>query len=193
MIPMSKKELRGKVKRALAEAGSVSASKAGHAITRRVTACDAWSNASTVALFSSLPDEIETEPLWVCAQRDLKKVAFPRMSSQSNLEFALVESPEDLVGGRYGILEPSAGCPQVSLTESDLIIVPGLAFDRGGGRLGRGAGYYDRALARAGGSKGRPRLCGVGFAVQLLDEVPMTLLDVRMDAIATEEELIWIR
>ncbi len=93
---------------------------------------------------------------------------------------------------RHGIREPVAG-ERIALDSIGAVLVPGLAFDRSGDRLGRGAGFYDRFLARiAAGSDraGRARLIGVSFACQIVDRVPRDDHDIAMDALVTEEGLI---
>ena len=114
------------------------------------------------------------------------------MRRAENLEFAPVEDFEGLVSGRYGVREPGPDRLARSVAANALVLVPGLAFDRQGGRLGRGAGYYDRALADLRRRLDQTTVIGVGFAIQLIDRVPMTSSDERVDAILTEEALAWV-
>jgi 5-formyltetrahydrofolate cyclo-ligase len=104
----------------------------------------------------------------------------PRCAA-GRLEFAPVERWEDLRPGRYGVLEPASEA--LVLGPADLVVVPGLAFDLAGHRLGRGAGYYDRTFA---GRSRRPRLVGFAHAFQLLDAVPHGAGDCAVDAVVTE-------
>jgi 5-formyltetrahydrofolate cyclo-ligase len=99
------------------------------------------------------------------------------------LEFAAVDDLATLETGRFGVLEPGAASSPVELTPSDLVFVPGVAFDRDGGRLGRGGGHYDRAFPSAPSA---PVLVGVGFSLQLIERVPMGPLDRRVDGVITE-------
>ncbi len=117
----------------------------------------------------------------------------PRAAGGGALEFCEVLHWEDLHPGRYGVPEPPEGAKRVSLARSAVVVVPGVAFDRRGGRLGRGQGFYDRALRAA---RGEPRGEGagpfvVGLAVssQLLEEVPVESHDESMDAVVTEREI----
>lgn len=158
----------------------------GEAISDQLTGWSGWHRASAVALFATLRGEVDTRPLIQLVLREGKRLAFPRMVAGSTLEFAVVEDFESLQPGRYGVFEPDRRCPALSMGGSDVVCVPGLAFDRSGGRLGRGAGYYDRALAELGGNRGRPQIIGVGFARQIVESVPMHSLDVRMDGVVTE-------
>lgn len=103
---------------------------------------------------------------------------------------ALVEPGAGFVVRQFGIPEPGDDAPAVDAREIDLIVVPGLAFDEAGGRLGRGAGYYDRFLEgledveRPGGD--RPRAVGLGFEAQIVASVPREPHDRLLDAVVTE-------
>ena len=81
--------------------------------------------------------------------------------------------------------EPAAHCAEVPLNRLDLVLVPGVAFDARGGRLGRGKGFYDRLLAAVRGTK-----CGVAFDEQIVDAVPNGPLDIRLNCILTPTRLI---
>ena len=107
----------------------------------------------------------------------------------NELQVFLLESLDELAAGTYGILEPrpelrALPSRRVEAGQIDLVMVPGVAFDRRGGRLGHGKGYYDRFLPRL-----RPDVLAVGvaFECQLLGEVPMLPSDVFMDRVITEE------
>jgi 5-formyltetrahydrofolate cyclo-ligase len=168
--------------------GAAIAEKAGEAVAEHISASSVWREASTVALFSTLKGEVDTAPLIQLARSDGKRMLFPRTVPGFSLEFACVEDAGRLRQGRYGVLEPPSGCATQALTSDVVVFVPGLAFDRGGGRLGRGAGYYDRTFAATKSNRGRPQLIGVGFAIQIVESVPVTSVDVRMDRIVTDNE-----
>ena len=85
-----------------------------------------------------------------------------------------------MVTGQFGIREPAARCPEIPLSRLDLILVPGVAFDWHGRRLGRGKGFYDRLLAGTRGVK-----CGIAFDEQMVNEVPAGSLDARMNFMMT--------
>lgn len=82
--------------------------------------------------------------------------------------------------GQFGIREPKASCAEIPLERLGLILVPGVAFDLHGRRLGRGRGFYDRLLPEIRGVK-----CGVAFDEQMVDTVPAGRLDMRMDFVLT--------
>ena len=154
------------------------------AATDNLARLSEFSGARALAIYAALPDELSTLALFRRALDAGKRLALPRVLGQGALEFAWVRDFEDLRPGRYGVPEPPSESVLVSLAEMDLIVVPGIAFDRGGGRLGRGGGYYDRALAVLG----TPRPFVIGFATseQLVPEVPREVFDERVDAVVTE-------
>ncbi len=94
-------------------------------------------------------------------------------------------SREELVPGAFGVMEPRDSAIAADGSPFDLILVPGMAFDRSGGRLGRGKGYYDRYLAAASGFK-----AGVCFDDQVVGEIPREAHDVPMDALVTPSGII---
>lgn len=148
-----------------------------------------------MALYASLPGEVATTALVEMGWAEGRRILLPRVVAGGDLVFVEHLPDVPLVGGAFGVLEPPEQARVVDLDEAELILVPGLAFDRCGGRLGRGAGYYDRALAGIGLQAGRratadragimPRTMGVAFDLQLVDGVPMDEQDVRMEAVVS--------
>jgi len=112
-----------------------------------------------------------------------KEVYLPRTNKvEKRLSFHRITSLRELVLGVFEIPEPSPNCQQIDISDLEVILVPGLAFDKKKGRLGYGGGYYDRALANFKGLK-----VGVAFSFQIVDELGLEEHDVRMDFILTEE------
>lgn len=185
-LDAQKKRLRQAMAQRLASIPVHEALAAGEAISSRLENWSSWRSSSVIALFATLPGEIDTQPLIELARRDGKRLLFPRMLAGRTLEFAVVEKIGSLRPGRYGVLEPDSRCPARTMRADTIVFVPGRAFDREGGRLGRGAGYYDRALAGCGDRSGRPRFIGVGFESQVVSFVPMSSFDTRMDSVVTE-------
>lgn len=174
-------------------ASDVSRLPAGRALAERISRSPVWRQAERLVLFASRTDEIPLEVLLATAVADVRPLLLPRMVGDSDLEFAVVDDLANLRAGRFEVLEPPADASSSELAAGDLVLVPGLAFDRKGGRLGRGVGYYDRALARTARSDRRPLLIGVGFSFQLIEQVPMDDHDVRMDGVANESTFIVFR
>lgn len=159
---------------------------ASEAACSRLAGLPQLDGARCVALFASLPDEPSTQPLFELLRiRDLRCL-LPRTTDARQLEFCQVPRWEDLQSGRYGVSEPPADSVVVSLEEADIVVVPGVAFDASGGRLGRGGGYYDRALARIE----RPFVVGFALEGQVVEEVPRGELDQLVDAVVTERRVL---
>ncbi len=159
------------------------AEAAGRDVAARLAGCPAFLAARRVALYAALPDELPTRIVFQAALERGCCALFPAVEGERRLVFRPLERWEDLRPGRYGVLEPPKAGPAVRLTESDLVLVPGVAFDADGHRLGRGGGCYDAAFPPGASA---PLLYGVGFEFQLVDAVPHGSRDRRMDAIVTE-------
>lgn len=183
-----KRGLRRKMLARLASLSLDRRAEAGQAAVAYLIESLEFQSASRVALFASLDDEIATRPLFEAAGRAGKRRLLPRVVRHAGLEFAELDLWEELVPGRYGVPAPPAERTAVPLEREDLAIVPGLAFDRAGGRLGRGKGYYDRTFPP--GCEQVPRLFGLAFGFQVLEEVPMGPGDRRVAAIVTEKGLL---
>jgi 5-formyltetrahydrofolate cyclo-ligase len=158
--------------------------RAGVAAARAGERHRAFLRARHVALYAALGDELPTRPLFEAVCRSARAPVLPRILPSGSIAFQVVRAWEELVRGAFGVLEPSASAPSVRLSSADLVFVPGLAFDRRGGRLGRGGGYYDRALQTL--SDDMPTVCGLAYACRLVEHVPMGALDVRVDAFLSE-------
>jgi len=133
-----------------------------------------WQSSGMIASYAALVGEPEVLDPW---PQD-KRIALPRVLGE-DLQFHWVASRAELQPGRFGILEPAADAP-IAGNDFDLILVPGLAFDLRGGRLGRGKGFYDRFLSTACGLR-----AGVCFEDQIEGEVPVEPHDLRMDFVIT--------
>ena len=136
--------------------------------------------AQTIMAYYSLPDEVNTHALIDELVAEGKTVLLPKVTGADTMELHRYTGRADLQEGAYHILEP-VGEPFTDLSAIDLILVPGLAFDAAGHRLGRGRGYYDRFLH----SKNRPYCVKIGvcFDFQKVDEVPVDAHDIAMDKV----------
>ena len=187
-LDADKNQLRQSMMRMLESVSAHDALAAGEAISVRMASWSNWRSTSVIALFATITGEVDTRPLFERAWREGKQLLLPRMLESRTLEFAVVDDIGSLHPGRYGVLEPGRRCPALPVPSDAIIFVPGRAFDRAGGRLGRGAGYYDRALAACVTRSGRPRFIGLGFERQIVPSVPMNPLDMRMDGLMTERD-----
>jgi 5-formyltetrahydrofolate cyclo-ligase len=164
---------------------------ASAAITARIVALPSFAAARTVLLTLSFRSEWDTLPLIGIALAAGKNVAAPRVNRATRmLELhALVDPPRDLVVGAYGIPEPSPGAEAVAPESIDWVLVPGVAFDQAGRRLGYGGGYYDRLLPLLDRAS---RVAGA-FDVQLVDRVPSAPHDIRVGVIVTESRTLIVK
>lgn len=158
------------------------------AITRRLLCLKAFREAETVFAYRSVGSEVATGALIRTALRAGKRVALPVSLERSRgLVFRQIRSLDhDLVPGLAGIPEPKRTCPAIAAREADIVIAPGIAFDEYGWRIGAGAGFYDRFLAKI------PWVSRIGlaFEAQMVSGVPHNDLDERLDMIVTEKRVI---
>ena len=141
-----------------------------------------WRRSKSVLLFAPLSDEPNIRSLLELGLAEGKSVAIPGYveASASYAAFQIRDSVHDLVPGRFQVPEPRMGCPPMALNQLDLILVPGVAFDLNGRRLGRGKGFYDRLLSEVRGV-----CCGVLFEEQLVPQIPVEPHDVRLNCLVT--------
>jgi 5-formyltetrahydrofolate cyclo-ligase len=145
-----------------------------------------FAEARIVALYAPIHNEVETAQVLHAALASAKVVLFPAVCP-GGLEFRRILNPAAMRRGHFGIPEPDAACPVHSPEEADLIVVPGVAFDLSGRRIGYGKGYYDNALHRL---ERKGRLVGFCYDFQLVEEIAGEPHDVRMDLIITERRVI---
>ena len=186
---MTKAELRGRARQLLREMPAAERAAAEAEIAVRVWTVPEVAAARRLLLFADLPEEVPTNAIAVEAWRRGLDVIYPRIVAETRaLSLHSVESLERLEPGEYGIRQPDRACERVNVGEIDAVLVPGLAWDRAGQRLGRGAGYYDRLFAAP---EWRGFRCGVFFAAQEAPGgIPPDPWDVRLDAVVTERE-VW--
>lgn len=146
-------------------------------------------SAHTILFFAPMPDELD---VWLLLQKFLgtKKIcALPYFDSATQIYSArrIRNLEDDIIVGKFGIREPNSNHEEISLDKFDLVLVPGLAFDADGNRLGRGRGFYDRILSSASGVK-----CGVAYDFQLVEKIPVESHDAKVDFISTPSRCLKI-
>ena len=137
-------------------------------------------NADTLLIYSALPDEVPTQSLIDELVAQGKTVLLPRVVNDTDMELRQYTGTQDLQVGAFGILEPT-GELFTDYEKIDVAVIPGMAFDKEGHRLGRGKGYYDRFLRLLSNTY----KIGICFSWQLVDEVPTDEHDILMDQIMT--------
>jgi 5-formyltetrahydrofolate cyclo-ligase len=148
-----------------------------------------WQAAKSVLFYAPLPGELDIWPLVAEAWRTGRTIGLPRfVRGTGGYEACVVRDLDTGIRlGHFGIREPAEGDAASMLKRLDLVLVPGVAFDLLGRRLGRGKGYYDRLLAKLDGTK-----CGVAFDQQIVHEVPVARQDQRMDCVLTPARWICV-
>lgn len=144
-------------------------------------------SAGIILFFAPLATEIDIWPMLEEAVGEGKTVALPwfNPATQSYVARQVTDLATDLVTGKFGVREPAESCPEIPLEAFHLVLVPGLAFDLAGRRLGRGKGYYDRLLQAAGGIK-----CGICHTLQLTPQIPAEPHDAKVQFILTPDRLV---
>ena len=150
-------------------------------IEQQVLARAEYRNADTVFCFVSYGGEPETRGILEDVLKQGKKLAVPRCMENGVMEAVLLERPDDLEAGMYGIMEPRAGLPTVSFEEIDFAVVPALAYTPDGERLGQGGGYYDRFMAETNAFT-----CGICYRQFVVDHVPTEHFDRKVQAVVCE-------
>lgn len=157
-------------------------------IQERVLHFSPYLLSAAVALYSPIGNEVRTEGIRDDALAAGKKVFYPRLGSEGNLDLVRVESAGELREGRYGILEPTGDKIMTKQDQQGLVVfVPGLAFDLQGNRLGRGKGWYDRVLEKL---REGAKFVALAYEFQLVEEVPAEGWDRRVHQIITERRII---
>jgi len=184
----SKADLRATVRATLATISSEARQGASHTACARLMQLPAFESAAVVMLFMPLKDEVDLLPLALRCFQMGKTVCVPRVNWERRDMIAVeVMSFDDHVMevDEHGVRSPRDGRPVVVNT-IDLVVVPGVAFDAQGNRLGRGGGYYDRFLKRLATSTAT---IGLAFDQQIVDEVPVDERDIRVDMVVTDRRL----
>lgn len=140
--------------------------------------------ANVILAYMPLPDEVDIQPLIESLSAANKRILLPEVVSDNEIVLREHHSKSDLKRGAFGILEPT-GKIFTDYSLLDVILVPGMAFDSKGNRLGRGKGYYDRFLAKVQAESATlPHLIGVCFPFQIVEEVPTNEFDHPVDRLA---------
>ena len=160
----------------------------GRSILTQLVDFEPYLHASCLASYVAIGNEVETRPLIDHALGHGKSIFCPKLSAVSEAEFARLWSMNELVAGPAGAAEPVGNS---GLADADcgslLVIVPGVAFDCRGNRLGRGGGWYDRALRQL---QSRGLFVGLAYDFQVVGSVPTEYWDVKVHYVVTETRII---
>lgn len=183
-IRAEKHALRELIQAKLAALEAAEVAEKSRAAVRRLPDVPEFQRARSVLAFVSMAGEVDTHELIRAGLREGRRVCVPWFDRQRR-EYATVEIRDfdrDLVPGHYGILEPRE--KRTEDRPCEVALVPGLAFDAKGHRLGRGKGYYDKLLAGYRGTK-----LALTFEVQVVACVPVWATDVAMDVVVTDQRV----
>jgi len=144
-----------------------------------------YQNAKVIAMYKNLKSEVSTDALIDYSLNVGKIIALPRVTNDS-LSFYKITNDSKLIKSNFGVQEPISNDNDYIYPDNiDLIIIPGVCFDKNKNRLGFGKGYYDKYLENT-----KIKRIGICFTEQLVDEIPITENDIKMDLIITDKEII---
>ena len=146
-----------------------------------------FSRAKVLALYAPIHNEVDTLEVLAEALAASKAVLYPAVSGQQLSFRRVIEQRNELQKGAFRIAEPIASCAVYDPREADLIVIPGIAFDLRGRRIGYGKGYYDKTLHAI---EGQGKLVGFCFDFQLVEDIADEPHDVKMDMLITEKRVI---
>ncbi len=184
---MPKRELRHELRRKLAAISAEELQRRSAAACRLLCETKEYRRAEVVMLFLSTPQEVDTTQLALQAWADDKRVLAPRVAwdQRRMLPIEIQSLASGVEDGYMGVREPLEGLP-VPVADIDLVVVPGLAFDEEGNRLGRGRGFYDRFLSHP---DFRGVSCALALEDQVVDAIPIGPSDVRVDMLVTDQKV----
>ncbi len=187
---MNKIELRKKCKDIINGTPPEKFREWGEEIAAVIFNSDEWKSSEVVFVFVSLKNEVDTYPMLFGALESGKKLCVPRITGDGMMEAVEIKKLSELESGKFGILEPISSCPSVKKEQIDLMLLPCLAADENGGRLGKGGGFYDRFCEKTDCRK--IILCPEALMMKN-GEIIMQEHDVAADAVATQTRMIKAR
>ncbi|MEG2857710.1 MAG: 5-formyltetrahydrofolate cyclo-ligase [Clostridia bacterium] len=153
-------------------------------ILEDVLKLEEYKAAKTIFTYLSVGCEVDTRRLIEQALQDGKRVAIPRVISRGEMEAVLITGKDELVAGQYDIPTARDGAQVIPPSEIELAVVPAVAFDVRGNRLGHGGGYYDRYLSNT-----RAFMLGLARDCQIVEEIPAQMHDVPVDSVVSDGKI----
>lgn len=175
-----KKYIRDEIRKLKSALSDFEKNKASESVFSRLIKMNEWDKAKNILLYYSLPDELQTNIFF--EKITDKKFFLPKI--EGNDLIVLPYKKNKLTKGTFSILEPE-GDTGINIDILDIIVVPGVAYDKELNRLGRGKGYYDKLLSFCKALK-----IGICYDLQLIDKVPTETHDIKMDIIITPTKII---
>jgi 5-formyltetrahydrofolate cyclo-ligase len=186
-VLQAKREARSRARVARNGIETADRATAAEQLARLLLSLPDIANARTVLAYAALPSELDpARAVWMLRRRGVR-IAYPRIEAPGVLGMHYVDHEVELVPGPFGLAQPSEHASHVAHELIDAIIVPGVAFDEQGNRLGYGGGYYDRLLPMC--RTGCTRI-GVAFDSQVVACIPAEDHDAQMDLVVTPMRVI---
>ncbi len=184
---MSKSEQRARALRSRRSLSSEEIGSLSDAVARRFLELPEFKEARVVATYIAKADEVQTSGIVAASLAAGKTLIVPRADPATGaLSFVPIGSMAELSPGHFGVLEPRPGAGEVPLGAADVVVIPVVAWDEKGHRLGYGKGYFDRALSSHPG----PLRVGLALEAQKAPTLPQSPNDVPLDVIATEARVL---
>lgn len=182
---LSKKQLRKELRQRRQTLGQPIQLAAAAAVSDHIRQLPGWARARSIGLYLANDGEVDTTPLSTLCRRRGMQVFLPVINRDTSLSFAEWTPEAELTANRFGIGEPPPSAARCPVSDLDILVLPVVGWDRRGGRLGMGGGFYDRTLAAIN----RPLLVGLAHSVQELAQTPVDAWDIFVDFIVTEASL----
>ncbi|HEX5185461.1 MAG TPA: 5-formyltetrahydrofolate cyclo-ligase [Nitrososphaeraceae archaeon] len=187
---LTKSEIRRKI---LTQRNSISTNTIimhSKSINNKIIAIEEYENSKSLGVYYPIGSEVQTFDLIRNSLNHNKMVCLPKIIDSRTIEFfKIIEDSFEKISfqkGKYGIFEPSISTETIE--KIDMLIIPGIAFDLKGNRIGYGKGYYDRYLS----SRKAKYKIGLAYEIQVLNNIPNNELDIPIDIIVTEKRIIRI-
>ncbi len=188
---MDKRELRNLVRAKRQALSDIAQHQASHLLFKRLQKLPLFTQAKQIAFYLANDGEISPAQALKGALKNRQSVLLPCLTSGKSLEFRQYEGRGRLTKNRFGIPEPRVKCPITPLDAIDVILMPLVAFDRSGNRLGMGGGFYDRTLsARPRYVNTRPLLIGLAHHCQEVPALTTETWDIPLNYIVTDKQTI---
>ena len=190
MMTKLKNQVRALARERRASVSTAERIRYSAAICQHLINSEIWGKAKTVAIYASFRNEVETGELLKQAASNGKRLVLPKVMAKGE-PLAFFEVRPSSVGawpldkGAFGVDEPNESCEQVPLAQIDLLILPALAVDKSGARLGWGGGFYDRTIERCP----KARVLAAVFGCQIIESVPVDDHDQSIDGWVSERGL----
>lgn len=195
MTDTKREQLRADMRRRRAAIGPRERALASRAIAEHLSASEIYLAARNIGAYLALRQEADPAPLVAHALAQNKQVYVPviDIAPDPGMTFARIDANTPLTRNRFGIDEPAPNHRETLAAQKlDLVLLPLIAFDSSGNRLGMGAGYYDRCFSflREPGINRGPILCGVGYSCQQLEQITPQDWDVPLHLVVTEDGIL---